>query len=78
MLVIDPKGENARIAGDARERMGPLHVLDPFGLGGAGTPAGRCCSFLTSSLLWAAWRPWRAMGLMAGYGLQLWPILQDM
>ena len=30
VLVIDPKGENARIAGAARERFGTVHVLDPF------------------------------------------------
>ena len=34
VLVIDPKGENARIAGKAREGFGPLHVLDPFGVSG--------------------------------------------
>ena len=30
VLVIDPKGENARIAGEARRRIGTTHVLDPF------------------------------------------------
>ena len=30
VLVIDPKGENARIAGEARRRFGTVHVLDPF------------------------------------------------
>ena len=30
VLVIDPKGENARIAGEARRRLGTTHVLDPF------------------------------------------------
>jgi type IV secretion system protein VirD4 len=30
VLVIDPKGENARIAGDARRRFGDVHILDPF------------------------------------------------
>ena len=34
VLVIDPKGENARIAGAARERFGTVHVLDPFGVTG--------------------------------------------
>ncbi|MGB3556144.1 MAG: type IV secretory system conjugative DNA transfer family protein [Jannaschia sp.] len=34
VLVIDPKGENARIAGVARERFGTVHVLDPFGVSG--------------------------------------------
>ena len=34
VLVIDPKGENARITGQARSEIGPVHVLDPFGLTG--------------------------------------------
>jgi type IV secretion system protein VirD4 len=34
VVCIDPKGENARIAGRAREQLGPLHVLDPFGVTG--------------------------------------------
>ena len=34
VLVIDPKGENARIAGAARRRFGDLHVLDPFEVSG--------------------------------------------
>ena len=34
VLVIDPKGENARIAGDARRRFGTVHVLDPFEVSG--------------------------------------------
>jgi type IV secretion system protein VirD4 len=34
VLVIDPKGENARIAGEARRRFGDLHVLDPFEVSG--------------------------------------------
>ncbi|MEL6519273.1 MAG: type IV secretory system conjugative DNA transfer family protein, partial [Pseudomonadota bacterium] len=34
VLVIDPKGENARIAGDARRRLGTTHVLDPFEVSG--------------------------------------------
>ena len=34
VLVIDPKGENARIAGEARWRFGRVHVLDPFGVTG--------------------------------------------
>ena len=34
VLVIDPKGENARIAGEARRRFGAVHVLDPFGVTG--------------------------------------------
>ncbi|SSC64765.1 unnamed protein product [Ciceribacter selenitireducens ATCC BAA-1503] len=31
VICIDPKGENARIAGRARRQFGPVHVLDPFG-----------------------------------------------
>jgi len=34
VICIDPKGENARIAGRAREKFGPVHVLDPFGVTG--------------------------------------------
>ncbi|WP_416598409.1 type IV secretory system conjugative DNA transfer family protein [Phaeobacter sp. JH63H2] len=34
ILVIDPKGENARIAGEARRRFGTVHVLDPFEVSG--------------------------------------------
>jgi len=34
VICIDPKGENARIAGRARQKFGPLHVLDPFGVTG--------------------------------------------
>lgn len=34
VLVIDPKGENARITGAAREEFGTVHVLDPFGVSG--------------------------------------------
>ena len=30
VLVIDPKGENAKIAGEARKRFGAVHILDPF------------------------------------------------
>ena len=39
MLVIDPKGENAVIAGEARKRLGAIHVLDPFGVTGMPTSA---------------------------------------
>jgi type IV secretion system protein VirD4 len=39
MLVIDPKGENARITYEARARLGPVHVLDPFGATGLPTAA---------------------------------------
>jgi type IV secretion system protein VirD4 len=34
IVCIDPKGENARIAGRARRQFGPVHVLDPFGATG--------------------------------------------
>lgn len=34
VICIDPKGENAKIAGRAREGFGPVHVLDPFGVTG--------------------------------------------
>jgi type IV secretion system protein VirD4 len=34
MICIDPKGENAKIAGRARNRFGPVHVIDPFGITG--------------------------------------------
>ncbi|EHS51715.1 TRAG family protein, partial [Rhizobium sp. PDO1-076] len=32
VICIDPKGENARIAGRAREKFGAVHILDPFGV----------------------------------------------
>ena len=32
MLVVDPKGENAATTWYARSCLGPLHVLDPFGI----------------------------------------------
>ena len=34
VLVIDPKGENARITARQRATFGPVHVLDPFGVSG--------------------------------------------
>ncbi|MFN7025828.1 MAG: type IV secretory system conjugative DNA transfer family protein [Pseudorhizobium sp.] len=34
IICIDPKGENAKITARARERFGPVHVLDPFGVTG--------------------------------------------
>jgi len=34
VICIDPKGENAKIAGRARQGFGPVHVLDPFGVTG--------------------------------------------
>jgi type IV secretion system protein VirD4 len=39
VICIDPKGENARIAGRARRTFGPMHVLDPFGATNAPTAA---------------------------------------
>ena len=40
VLVIDPKGETARIAGEARRRFGTVHVLDPFGVSNTGKVSG--------------------------------------
>lgn len=34
VICIDPKGENARIAGRARGLFGRVHILDPFGVTG--------------------------------------------
>jgi type IV secretion system protein VirD4 len=34
ILCIDPKGENARVAVQARLQLGPVDVLDPFGVSG--------------------------------------------
>jgi type IV secretion system protein VirD4 len=34
ILCIDPKGENAMITAKARDRFGPVHILDPFGVTG--------------------------------------------
>ena len=34
VIVVDPKGENARITHRTRAAMGPVHVFDPFGLTG--------------------------------------------
>jgi type IV secretion system protein VirD4 len=34
VICIDPKGENARVTGRAREQFGPVHILDPFGVTG--------------------------------------------
>ncbi|MGO8449183.1 type IV secretory system conjugative DNA transfer family protein [Rhizobium ruizarguesonis] len=39
IICIDPKGENAIIAGDARQTFGPVHILDPFGVTGKPTAA---------------------------------------
>ncbi len=34
VICIDPKGENVRVTYRARSRLGPVHVLDPFGVTG--------------------------------------------
>ncbi|MDX3977163.1 type IV secretory system conjugative DNA transfer family protein [Shinella sp.] len=34
VICIDPKGENARVTSRARERFGPVHILDPFSVTG--------------------------------------------
>lgn len=34
VICIDPKGDNAKIAGRARNRFGPVHVIDPFSVTG--------------------------------------------
>ena len=34
LICIDPKGENAKIAGRARQKFGPVHILDPFSVTG--------------------------------------------
>lgn len=34
VICVDPKGENAKIAGRARQQFGSVHVLDPFGVTG--------------------------------------------
>ena len=40
MLVVDPKGENAATTWFARSLLGPLHILDPFGI--TGRPMAAC------------------------------------
>ena len=39
ILCIDPKGENVRVALRARQRFGPVDVLDPFGVSGVPSAA---------------------------------------
>jgi len=39
VICIDPKGENAKIAGRAREKFGPVYVLDPFAVTGMASAA---------------------------------------
>lgn len=33
-IVVDPKGENAKVAARTRRTFGPVHILDPFGVSG--------------------------------------------
>ncbi|MCK7616103.1 type IV secretory system conjugative DNA transfer family protein [Roseibium sp. CAU 1639] len=51
VIVIDPKGENARIAGKARRRFGTVHVLDPFEVSGMPSAAYNPLDRLTSDSL---------------------------
>ena len=51
VLVIDPKGENAQIAGEARRRFGTVHVLDPFEVSGHPSAAYNPLDRLTSDSL---------------------------
>lgn len=44
VIVVDPKGENARIAGAARHSFGEVHVLDPFGASDPGSVSGQTSS----------------------------------
>lgn len=39
IICVDPKGENAKIAADARRRFGPVYVLDPFEVSGHASAA---------------------------------------
>lgn len=39
VFCLDPKGENTLVTHDRRLRLGPVHVLDPFGI--TGTPQAR-------------------------------------
>jgi type IV secretion system protein VirD4 len=39
VICIDPKGENAKIARRARQKFGPVHILDPFGVTGRASAA---------------------------------------
>ncbi|XAZ26398.1 type IV secretory system conjugative DNA transfer family protein (plasmid) [Sinorhizobium sp. B11] len=34
IICVDPKGENAKVARDARQSFGPVHCLDPFAVTG--------------------------------------------
>jgi type IV secretion system protein VirD4 len=54
VICIDPKGENARIAGRARQKFGPVHVLDPFGVTGQTSAAFNPLDMLDPSGLDAA------------------------
>jgi len=49
VICIDPKGENARITARQREKFGPVHVLDPFGITGQPQAAFNPLAWLTPS-----------------------------
>jgi type IV secretion system protein VirD4 len=51
VICIDPKGENARITGRARQRFGPVHILDPFGVTGAPSSGFNPLAFLDPASL---------------------------
>jgi type IV secretion system protein VirD4 len=61
VICIDPKGENARIAGRARQKFGPVHVLDPFGVTGQSPrpPSIRSTSSTRPASMWPKMQaPW--------------------
>ena len=39
VICVDPKGENARVTGRARDAFGKVHILDPFGVTGQSSAA---------------------------------------
>ena len=49
VICIDPKGENARIAGRARQQFGPVHVLDPFGVTGQPSAASKTAAAMAKT-----------------------------
>lgn len=54
VLVIDPKGENARVTARQRQRYGKTHILDPFGVTGLVTASYNPLARITSDNLDAA------------------------
>ncbi len=54
VICIDPKGENARVTGRARDAFGNVHVLDPFGVTGQPSAAFNPLSDLDAESLDAA------------------------